>query len=68
MKLHEKSTQRFVKEYANWKISILEDQAKSFPQMETTLRVNIVIIRETVKGWERSLITTDEAMRKIAGF
>lgn len=68
MKLHEKSTQRFVKEYANWKISILEDLAKSFPEKETMLKVNIVIIRENVKGWERSLITTDEVMRKIAEF
>ena len=68
MKLHETSTQRFVKEYANWKISILEDLAKSFPEKATMLKVNIVIIRENVKGWERSLITTDEVMRKIAEF
>lgn len=68
MKLHEKSTQRFVKEYANWKISILEDLARSFPKNAEIFKANIVIIRETVKGWERSLITADEVMRKIAEF
>lgn len=68
MKLHERSTQRFVKEYANWKISILEDLAKCHPEKALILTVNITIIKETVKGWERSLITTDEVMRKISEF
>ena len=68
MKLHEKSTQRFVKEYANWKISILEDMAKHHPEKALTLTANITVIKEMVKGWERSLITADEVMRKISEF
>lgn len=68
MKLHERSTQRFVREYANWKISVLESLMANHPEKTISLTANIVIIRETVKGWERSFITTDEAMRKIAEF
>lgn len=63
-----KSTQRFVKEYANWKISILEDMAKSFPEKREFYVSGIVIIKKYVKGWENGLVTTDEAMRKIADF
>lgn len=68
MKLHERSTQRFVKEYANWKISILEDLAKNYPEKALILTANIAIIKEMVKGWERSYITADEVMRKISEF
>lgn len=68
MKLHERSTQRFVKEYANWKISILEDMAKHHPEKALILMANITVIKEMVKGWERSLITADEVMRKISEF
>ena len=68
MKNYEKSTQRFVKEYANWKISILEDLAKSFPENAHITRANITVIKETVKGWERGYIMTDEVMTKIAEF
>ena len=68
MKLHERSTQRFVKEYANWKISVLEDMAKCHPEKALILTANITVIKEMVKGWERSLITADEVMRKISEF
>ena len=68
MKLHEKSSQRFVKEYANWKISILEDMAKSFPEKEAFYTAGAVIIRETVKKWDRGMVRTDEVMRKISDF
>ena len=68
MKLYERSTQRFVKEYANWKISILEDMAKHHPEKALILTANITVIKEMVKGWERSYITADEVMRKIAEF
>lgn len=63
-----KSTQRFVKEYANWKISILEDMAKSFPEKREFYVAGIVIIKKYVERWENGLITTDEVMRKIADF
>jgi len=68
MKNYEKSTQRFVKEYANWKISILEDLAKNFPEKALILTANIAVIKENVKGWERGYIRTDEVMTKIAEF
>ena len=60
------SKQRFVREYANWKIAKLEDLAKSFPNKATLCTVNAILIKEWLKGWERSLITTDEIMAKIA--
>lgn len=68
MKLHERSTQRFVKEYANWKISILKDMAKHHPEKALILTANITVIKEMIKGWERSYITADEVMRKISEF
>lgn len=68
MKLHEKSSQRFVKEYANWKVSILKDMAKSFPEKEMFFKAGAVIVQETVKKWEQGLITTDEVMKKISDF
>lgn len=68
MKLHERSTQRFVKEYANWKISILEDMARSFPEKEVTFNAHASIIRSWLKRWEQGMIPTDEIMAKIASF
>lgn len=68
MKLHEKSKQRFVKEFANWKISVLEDLIKSFPEKEVTNRTYISLIRCAVRGWENGLVTTDEVMSKIASY
>lgn len=66
MKLHERSRQRFVKEFANWKISVLEDMIKSFPEKEALNRASIAIIRNQVNGWELGMVTTDEIMAKIA--
>ena len=60
--------QRFVKEYANWKIAILEDMAKSFPEKEAFDKVGATIVRETYKKWENGLVPTDEVMRKISEF
>ena len=68
MKLHERSTQRFVKEYANWKISILEDMAKCHPEKAAFYTASATIVRETYKKWENGLVMTDEAMRKISDF
>lgn len=68
MKLHEKSKQRFVREYANWKISVLEDLAKNFPEKEVLNRASIAIIRSQVNGWELGMVTTDEIMAKIAEY
>lgn len=68
MKLHERSKQRFVKEFANWKISILEDLIKSFPEKEAINRAHILLIRCAVRRWEDGLITTSEIMAKIAEY
>lgn len=62
------SKQRFVKEYANWKISVLEDLIKSFPEKEVTNRAYISLIRCAVRRWEDGLVTTDEVMTKIASY
>lgn len=59
-------TQRFVKEYANWKVEILEDMAKCHPEKALILTANITVIRETYKKWENGLVMTDEVMRKIS--
>lgn len=61
-------TQRFVKEYANWKVEILEDMAKCHPEKALVLTANITVIRETYKKWENGLVMTDEVMRKISEF
>lgn len=61
-----RSKQRFVKEYANWKISVLEDLAKEFPEKAMLLTADMVCIRKAVEGWERNLITTNEVMKKIS--
>ena len=68
MKLYEKSSQRFVKEFANWKISILKDMAKMHPEKEAFYKAGIVIIRETVSKWDKGIVPTSEAMKKISDF
>ena len=60
------STQRFVKEYANFKLSRYKDLQKSFPQKSETIERDCIRIREVVNGWDRGLITVDEAMKLIA--
>jgi len=65
MKLHERSSQRFVKEFANWKISVLKDMAKSFPERADSFKADIERIEKTYKGWDRGLITTKETMSII---
>lgn len=62
------SKQRFIKEYANWKISVLEDLIKNFPEKEVPNRAYISLIRCAVRRWEEGLITTDEVMKKIADY
>ena len=62
------SKQRFVKEYANFKINVLTSLMKNFPEKTVLLTANIVVIKRLVKDWERSLVTTDEVMRRIAEF
>lgn len=60
------SRQRFVKEYANWKIGVLESMAENFPEKAFHLTVQKTLIKECVKKWERNMVTTDEAMKYIA--
>lgn len=60
------SKQRFVKEYANYKIAILEDLAKPFPEKRDLCSANVTVINKVVRDWERGCIMTDEAMRIIA--
>lgn len=62
------SKQRFVREFANWKISVLEDMIKSFPEKEVVNRAYISLIKCAVRRWEDGLITTDEIMAKIAEY
>lgn len=62
------SSQRFVKEYANWKISVLKDMARSFPEKELLCESKAVIIGKMVRDWDKGLIRTDEVMSKIAEF
>lgn len=62
MKLHEKSSQRFVKEFANWQISVLKDMAKSFPDKADSINEDIERIEKVYKGWESGLVTTKEVM------
>lgn len=57
---------RFVKEYANYKIGILEDMEKDFPEKAFALTAQTVLIRQCVKKWEQGMVTTDEAMAYIA--
>lgn len=68
MKLHERSTQRFVKEYANWKVSILKDMAKWTPDEKRAeaFKGRIYYIEKTYSRWKDGIILTDEAMKLIA--
>lgn len=60
------TAQRFVKEYANHKIKIYNDLARSFPDREMTITVKIALIKAYVSKWEQGMIMTDEVMIKIA--
>lgn len=65
MKDFEKTYCRFVKEYANYKISIVKDLKRSFPDD----KINDLILERieiTLKAFSRHLISVDEAMREIA--
>lgn len=59
-------TFRFVKEYANYKIKMNQDLAKSFPDMADALNGNTVYIRSIYSKRDSGLIKTDEAMALIA--
>ena len=59
------SKQRFVKEYANWKIGILKDLTKNFPEKELGNDALIALIKVCVKRWEQGMCTTEEIMRKL---
>lgn len=65
MKNYEKSTCRFVKEYANYKISVCEDLKKSFPT-HRTIDITIYRIEVIRDAFNEHIITVDEAMKKIA--
>lgn len=66
MKLHEKSSCRFVKEYCNYKISILKDMARCHPEHADEFNGTIVYIERIYRDWSRSFIMTDEVMGLIA--
>ena len=65
MKPNEKSTQRFVKEYANWAIRNLEEM-KKYREGWTCFDDDIGRIKKTVEAWENGIIDTREAMRVIS--
>lgn len=68
MKLHEKSSCRFVREYCNYKISILTDLAKSHPDdlKSEMLMSRAKSIEHFYNQWRNGYIMTDEMMRLIA--
>lgn len=66
MKKHEASTQRFVREYANYKISIFKSLAETFPDKAESLNGNCVYISRMVDRWDAGMILTDEVMELIA--
>lgn len=66
MKPHERSTQRFVREYANYKVSILKSLADGFPDKAEALQGRCIYIERLVKRWEDGLVLTDECMELIA--
>lgn len=65
MKNFDKSSCRFVKEYANYKISIVKDLKRSFPDNKIN-DLTLERIETTLKAFSRHLISVDEAMREIA--
>ena len=68
MKPHERSSQRFVKEFANWKISILKDLAKASPYEHRAeeFKGRVIYIERLYKQWKNGLIMTTEVMELIA--
>lgn len=62
------STHRFVKEYANYKISLLKELAKWHPDESKAEALNgrIYYIGKLVQRWQDGLIRTDECMKLIA--
>lgn len=64
--MHTTSKHRFVKEYANYKIRILEDLKRSFPEKEVIISIRLVLIREAVKRWDRGEALADDVMKYIA--
>lgn len=68
MKIYEKSSQRFVKEYANWKVSILKDLAKSHPDEDRAEQLNgrAIYIERMYNRWKDGMVTTNEVMALIA--
>lgn len=60
------SKQRFVGEYANYKIRVLEDLAKACPDKADICKANIAVIKSWLKRWEQGYVLTDEIMAKIA--
>ena len=66
MKLHEKSSCRFAKEYANYKISILKDIARCHPENTDAINGRIIYIERRYQDWKNGYMMTDEMMRLIA--
>lgn len=66
MKLHEKSSCRFAREYANYKISILKEIAIRHPEDADSLNGRIIYIERRYQDWKNGYMMTDEMMRLIA--
>ena len=68
MKLHERSSCRFVREYRNYKISILKDLARSHPDEAKAemLLHRAESIEHLYRQWKNGYIMTDEMMKLIA--
>lgn len=62
------SKRRFVTEYANYKISLLEEMAKWHPDADKAeaMRGRIYYINKLVQRWQDGIILTDECMELIA--
>ena len=58
--------ERFIREYANHKIRILNDMIKNFPQREILNKEDIRKIEKVVELRSHGLITVDEAIMIIA--
>ena len=63
-----RSRQRFVKEFANWKIGVLKDLAKYHPDKlkSDELKGRIYYINRLYGKWEDGLMMTTEVMKLIA--
>lgn len=60
------SVQRFVVEYANYKIRLYKDLLKCFPEKQKETDGKIDTINSIVDLYERYMISVDECMQKLS--